>query len=1361
MGWMGIGRARLVALMGCLAVGPATAGTAEGRPWAPAPSAADGAAFVLDRKDIAQRLEAAPRESLRRATRDAVRVSIPRPDGTLERFELVESPVMEPRLAARHPEIQTYAGRAVDDPARTVRLDIGPLGLNATVIGAGEIHEVAPARLGGDRHVARFVEQPPAGTQLPDEVLGESRTAAAPKAPAASGGLVGLRIYRLAMVSDPTYAETVRDQSAPAGKGYRTTAAKVAMVNRLNAIFERDWAARLVLIDDTDKLNLDTPALATQPGGACGDDPCFAPSQLASCSSSLLNRNTEIAGLLVGARNYDVGHIVMSVNTGGVARLESVGGPYKAAGCSGNAARSVTRYWLAMIVAHELGHQFGARHTYSACRSTGQNGTAGVEPGSGVTIMGYPGLCAWDNVQADREQYFSQHSVAQFRATATQDRSPLSSAQHIAFRDFGPGDHYRLTYGGNASSRIRLEDHTAAGVKAAIEGIAGWPDGAEVNVTWADDDHLLIEFAGTLAGVEPEMLGATDVKGTELIIGERVAGGPQTHGGRLVTTSNHHPVVSVPTGVVIPARTPFQLTAAASDSDGDPLTFMWEQMDGSENGSSSFDNENRTRGPLFTPFGLQSHQPPPTVMYPETDETVLVGHPSDSPTRSFPDLAQLVLDNTNAQTGTCPSLGTAQRRTECRAELLPSASYIGTRGDRTMKFRATVRDNRAGASGTAIADTTVLVDHTAGPFRVTSPAPATSTPVVPGSWLTVSWDPGGTENLSPWVNIRFSPNGGRDFYDLARDTPNDGSQSVYIPDVLTWRGVIKVEDVTSTWFDVAHTLIETSPNNAPNAVADSSTLAEDTRKPLNLLANDADGDGDELSAVVATLPAHGTLSRTASGDLAYTPDTDYHGPDSFTYKATDSALTSSAATVSLTVTPTPDAPAARPDEYSMDEDDVLLGGVPGVLSNDHDADGDAMTAALVDPPAHGQVTVDADGSFTYEPAADYHGPDSFTYRAHDATSGSRPARVRITVNPIADAPVSAGDEYATPEDTPLEVAAPGVLGNDSDADADALTATLADGPAHGTLDLAADGSLRYVPDPDFHGGDSFTYTASDGTTASAPVPVTIEVEPVNDAPAASDDARATDEDTPLDVDVLANDSDADGDALTAAVASPPAHGQVEGGPGGTLRYVPAADFHGTDTFTYTASDGTASSAPATVTVTVRPVNDRPVARDDALATTKNTPLDVAAPGVLGNDLDPDGDPLAAAVATAPEHGSLVLGPDGGLRYEPARGFRGFDTFTYTATDGTAASAPGTVAVFVGPRCTPPGKVKLRIPKPKGRVLRTVVRVGRKKVKVRKRTAVVRLREPGSKVRVKIRQRVKRKGKVRTVRKKRVYRVCPD
>src|SRR5207249_3103558 len=239
--------------------------------------------------------------------------------------------------------------------------------------------------------------------------------------------------------------------------------------------------------------------------------------------------------------------------------------------------------------------------------------------------------------------------------------------------------------------------------------------------------------------------------------------------------------------------------------------------------------------------------------------------------------------------------------------------------------------------------------------------------------------------------------------------------------------------------------------------------------------------------------------------------------------------------------------AVNDDTYTTLEDAYLTASGPRLLATERDSNGDALTAVLVRGPAHGTLTLNADGSLVYMPALNFNGTDSFTYKASDGQAQSGVATVTITVTPINDAPVAANDDsYTTPEDTQLTVGAPGVLANDSDVDGDILTAALVSGPAHGRSEERRVGKEGNMPAPNFNGTDSFTYTARDGQTQTSRESGTIAGTPVLDAPvAANDDSYTTPEDTQLTVGapgVLANDSDVDGDILTAALVSGPAHG---------------------------------------------------------------------------------------------------------------------------------------------------------------------------------------------------------------------------
>ncbi|HEY0548048.1 MAG TPA: Ig-like domain-containing protein, partial [Verrucomicrobiae bacterium] len=380
-------------------------------------------------------------------------------------------------------------------------------------------------------------------------------------------------------------------------------------------------------------------------------------------------------------------------------------------------------------------------------------------------------------------------------------------------------------------------------------------------------------------------------------------------------------------------------------------------------------------------------------------------------------------------------------------------------------------------------------------------------------------------------------------------------------------------------------------------------------------------------------------------------------------------------------------PIANPDAYTTSEDAALAIGAPGVLANDSDPDGNAITAQLVSGTTNGTLSLNASGSFNYTPNPNFNGIDGFNYRATDGSNFSSVVSAVITVTPINDPPVAANDDYTVNEDTVLTVTLPGLLANDVDPDGDALTSVLLSNVTHGALTLNPDGSFVYTPAANFHGVDSFLYRAGDGASFSSAALVRITVAPVNDMPIARDDSYTTTEDTTLTIPLpgaLANDSDADGDVLTAIMVSNPAHGSLSLNSNGGFVYRPNTNYNGMDTFTYRATDGGLASDIATVTLTVASANDAPVARDDTYTTPEDSVLTIVAPGVLANDSDPDGTALTAVVLSNPARGVLTLNPTGGFTYRPNTNFNGTDTFTYRATDGALTSAVATVTLTITP-----------------------------------------------------------------------------
>ncbi|MGP1387229.1 MAG: Ig-like domain-containing protein [Thainema sp.] len=392
----------------------------------------------------------------------------------------------------------------------------------------------------------------------------------------------------------------------------------------------------------------------------------------------------------------------------------------------------------------------------------------------------------------------------------------------------------------------------------------------------------------------------------------------------------------------------------------------------------------------------------------------------------------------------------------------------------------------------------------------------------------------------------------------------------------------------------------------------------------------------------------------------------------------------------IPVGPANAAPNAQSDSYSTAEETALvINAATGVLSNDSDPEGDAFSISAYDTTSAsgGSVVMNANGSFTYTPAANFNGTDSFTYTISDENGGTATETVTIAVSAANDVPVAADDTLNTGSNTPLTFSAADLFSNDSDIDGDALALESFTNPANGTVINNGDGTFTYTPSSGFSGVDSFTYTVNDGNGGTATATVNIAVNFVNTPPVAGNDAIATDEDTPLAISpatLLGNDMDADGQTLTISNLTQPSHGSLTNNGNGTYTYTPNANFSGTDSFTYTIDDGNGDTDTATVTVTVTAVNDQPAATDDTFSTVAETELVLSTAELLGNDSDIDGDSLSISVGN-PSNGTLTNNGNGTYSYTPNSGFTGTDSFTYTVNDGNGGVDTAIVTVTVDPQ----------------------------------------------------------------------------
>lgn len=587
-------------------------------------------------------------------------LELPMPDGQLQKFAVVNSPIMAEGLARRYPEIQVFAGQGLDAPESTVRFDVTPHGFHAMILGQDETVFIDPFQPGMRDRVISYTRssfEASSSKAMPSCTVMPNPDAAKPSSikPDFPGGKkvqamgpsiaqsrvdngTQLRTYRLALACTGEYAQF------HGGTVSGTLAAMNTTMARVNGLFERDVCLTMQLVANNDDLVFLNG----------GSDPYTN-----SSGGSMLQENVSTCNSVIGSGNYDIGH-VFSTGGGGVAYLQSPCGGNKAGGVTGQGA-PVGDPFDVDYVAHEMGHQYGGNHTQN--NSCNRASSAAFEPGSASTIMGYAGICA-PNLQSNSDDHFHNHSINEM----------------VAFTVNG---------GGNSCAAKTFTGNAIPTVDAGANGL------------------------------------------------------------------------------VIPASTPFELTATGGDTDGDAVTYNWEEYDLGPTTAGGDNNLTNPSGsqPIFRSFSSTT-----------------------SPTRVFPRIPDLVNNSTTI------------------GEHLPTYS-------RQLNFKCSIRDNRAGGGGFNDDLKSMSVSSNAGPFLVQSPNGGGT--LQGNQSLPVTWDVAGT-NQSPVncssVDIYLSTDGGYTFPTLlVAGTPNDGSAAVFLPNVSTGAARIKVKASDNVFFDISNANFAITP----------------------------------------------------------------------------------------------------------------------------------------------------------------------------------------------------------------------------------------------------------------------------------------------------------------------------------------------------------------------------------------------------------------------------------------------------------------------------------------------------------------------------------------------------------------------
>ena len=748
----------------------------------------------------------------------------------------------------------------------------------------------------------------------------------------------------------------------------------------------------------------------------------------------------------------------------------------------------------------------------------------------------------------------------------------------------------------------------------------------------------------------------------------------------MITVQSSAPVITTPATQTTDEDTAVTFTLSATDPNGQAVTYAI--VDNPSNGTASISGDQATYTPNANFYGTDSFTyqatngtytsdvATVTITIAGTDDgdptTNDVSVTTDEDTAVVVNLDATEIDGDNYSFAIIsnPSNGTLGSVSGSTVTYTPNQDWHGTD---TFTFEAT--DDRTARSNVATATITVASVNDAPVANDVTAQMDENKEFDRFMPVTITFDASDVEGETLTYSVVSDPSNGS----LSSVT---GNQVTYTPN-QDWNGTdtftYKANDGTADSNTATVTITVTAVNDAPVSSDENITTDEDTGIRTGFSSSDVDS-GDTLTYSVVANPSNGTVTidNANSEPGLYTPNQDWNGTDTFTYKANDGELDSNVSTVTITVAAVNDAPTTEDVSTTIDENRTASRST-GIALQGSDVDGDNLTYTVVSGPSNGNASI-AGSILTYAANQDWNGTETITYKANDGTVDSNTSTVTITVNSVNDAPVTQNQSASTNEDTAVATTL-SVVDVDTQQ---GMTRSIVSNPSNGSVVLSGSGSqiATYTPNANWNGTDTFTWKANDGTVDSNTSTVTVTVSAVNDAPVANDVTTSTNETRFISVDITLDATDVEGDAITYSIVSNPSNGSLGSISGATVTYTPSTDWNGTDTFTYKANDGSLDSNTATVTITVDAVNDAPTTSAVSASTNEDTAVDIT---LSGADVD-SGDTLTYSVV-ATNNGSVSIS-GATATYTPNANWNGTDTFTYKANDGTVDSNTSTVTVTV-------------------------------------------------------------------------------